>query len=114
MVLLSSSDYLNPEKLLEHTDLSQIVFVNSNLPMALRTKWRFLFSSKMHGESFSTMLGSILGQGATVIFIEDTNGYVFGSYSTDSWVLGPKFAGNCFQIAVTKHICKVKTSLICR
>lgn len=39
------------------TDLSQMLFVNANLPTALQNKWRFLFSSQIHGESFSTLLG---------------------------------------------------------
>lgn len=61
--------------------------------MGLQGKWRFLFSSRMHGESFSTMLGRILSQGPTVIIIEDSNGFVFGGFSTDSWAVSPNFAG---------------------
>lgn len=39
------------------TDLSQMLFINSNLPGTQQNKWRFLFSSQIHGESFSTLLG---------------------------------------------------------
>lgn len=39
------------------TDLSQMLFINANIPAALQNKWRFLFSSQIHGESFSTLLG---------------------------------------------------------
>lgn len=42
------------------TDLSQMLFINSNLPSEYQTKWRFLFSSQIHGESFSTLLGKIM------------------------------------------------------
>lgn len=76
------------------TDISQILFINSQLPSEYQSKWRFLFSSQIHGESFSTFIGRIMDQGATVIIIEDTNGYVFGSFSTDSWALSPNFTGN--------------------
>lgn len=76
------------------TDLSQMLFVNANLPTAQQNKWRFLFSSQIHGESFSTLLGRIIDQGPTVIIIEDSNGYIFGGYATDTWELSPNFAGN--------------------
>ena len=66
-------------------DISQILFINSQLPTALQCKWRFLFSSQIHGESFSTFIGRIMDQGSTVIIVEDTNGYIFGAYASDSW-----------------------------
>jgi hypothetical protein len=68
-------------------DISQIIFINSQLPPEYQSKWRFLFSSQIHGESFSTLLGRIMDQGATVIIVEDTNGYIFGGFATDSWAL---------------------------
>lgn len=75
------------------TDISQMLFINSNLPHDHRNKWRFLFSSQIHGESFSTLLGRIMDQGATVLIIEDTNGYIFGGFAPGSWSLGPNFFG---------------------
>lgn len=75
-------------------DISQILFINSQLPSEHQSKWRFLFSSQIHGESFSTFIGRIMEQGATVIIIEDTNGYIFGSFSTSSWALSPNFTGS--------------------
>lgn len=68
-------------------DISQILFINSQLPSELQNKWRFLFSSQIHGESFSTFIGRIMDQGSTVIIVEDTNGYIFGGFATDSWSL---------------------------
>lgn len=68
-------------------DISQILFINSQLPTALQSKWRFLFSSQIHGESFSTFIGRIMDQGSTVLIVEDTNGYIFGGFATDSWAL---------------------------
>lgn len=75
-------------------DISQILFINSQLPSEYQSKWRFLFSSQIHGESFSTFIGRIMDQGATVIIIEDTNGYIFGAFSTESWALSPNFTGS--------------------
>lgn len=75
-------------------DISQILFINSQLPNEYQSKWRFLFSSQIHGESFSTFIGRIMDQGATVIIVEDTNGYIFGSFSTESWALSPNFTGS--------------------
>lgn len=75
-------------------DLSQLIFVNSNLPAQLKHKWRFLFSSQMHGESFSTLLGRILEQGPTVLIIEENNGHIFGGFAPDEWKISPNFVGN--------------------
>lgn len=75
------------------TDISQMLFINSNLPNDYRCKWRFLFSSQIHGESFSTLMGRIVDQGPSIIIIEDTNGAVFGGFAPVSWTYGPKFVG---------------------
>lgn len=83
------------------TDISQMLFINSNLPNDYRSKWRFLFSSQIHGESFSTLMGRIVDQGPSVIIIEDTNGAVFGGFAPNSWTYGPKFCGRLFK---KKHL----------
>lgn len=75
------------------TDVTQMMFINSNLPQEYRSKWRFLFSSQIHGESFSTLMGRIVDQGPSVIIIEDTNGAVFGGFASASWTYSPKFVG---------------------
>lgn len=41
-------------------DVNQIVFINSHLPTDYQYEWRFLFSSEIHGESFSTLIGNYL------------------------------------------------------
>ncbi|XP_072948268.1 MTOR-associated protein MEAK7 isoform X2 [Epargyreus clarus] len=76
------------------TDLSHIVWINSHLPQKHQHRWRFLFSSHIHGESFSTLAGRIQEQGASILIIEDTNGYIFGGYAPVSWAFGPNFTGN--------------------
>lgn len=76
------------------TDISQMLYINSNLPEQHQLQWRFLFSSQIHGESFSTLMGRIVDNGPTVIIVEDSNGYIFGSFASASWSLSPKFAGD--------------------
>lgn len=41
-------------------DLNQIVFINAHLPQQYQVEWRFLFSSEIHGESFSTLIGQLI------------------------------------------------------
>ncbi|CAG9570821.1 unnamed protein product [Danaus chrysippus] len=74
-------------------DLSHVVWINSHLPPQHQHKWRFLFSTNIHGESFSTMTGRIIDQGPSVIIIEDSSGYIFGGFATASWAFGPNFTG---------------------
>uniref|UniRef100_A0A2A4JD53 MTOR-associated protein MEAK7 n=1 Tax=Heliothis virescens TaxID=7102 RepID=A0A2A4JD53_HELVI len=74
-------------------DLSHIVWLNSHIPQKNQNKWRFLFSSHIHGESFSTMTGRIQDQGPSLLIIQDNAGYIFGGYASVSWSLGPNFVG---------------------
>ncbi|CAK1590917.1 unnamed protein product [Parnassius mnemosyne] len=74
-------------------DLSHIVWINSHLPQKYQHKWRFLFSSHIHGESFSTMAGRIIDQGPSILIIEDTHGYIFGGFAAVAWSMGPNFTG---------------------
>lgn len=74
--------------------LGDVLFLNLSLPHELRNEWRFLFSSQVHGESFSTMLGRITMQGSTIMILQDTDNHVFGGFASDSWAIGPNFIGN--------------------
>ncbi|XP_063977467.1 MTOR-associated protein MEAK7 [Diachasmimorpha longicaudata] len=86
--------------------LGDVLFLNLSLPHELRKEWRFLFSSQVHGESFSTMLGRIQMQGSTIIIIQDTDDHVFGAFAIDSWSLSPNFVGNqsCFLFKLDPQI----------
>ncbi|XP_046823911.1 MTOR-associated protein MEAK7 [Vespa crabro] len=86
--------------------LGDVLFLNLSLPHELRKEWRFLFSSQVHGESFTTMLGRITMQGATIIILQDTDDHVFGGFAPDSWRLGPTFIGNqgCFLFKLEPDI----------
>ncbi|CAH1116496.1 unnamed protein product [Phaedon cochleariae] len=75
-------------------DLNQIAFINAHLPQQYQHEWRFLFSSEIHGESFSTLIGRIVNQGPSVLVLEDKNGYMFGGFAPANWELGPKFFGD--------------------
>jgi hypothetical protein len=75
-------------------DLNQIVFINANLPQQYQLEWRFLFSSEIHGESFSTLIGRIVNQGPSVLVVEDRNGYMFGGFAPANWSLSPNFFGD--------------------
>ncbi|CAG7787055.1 unnamed protein product [Allacma fusca] len=79
-------------------DLTQVIFINSQVPTELRQEWRYLFSTATDGESFSKMMGVILDKGSTVLIIKDDTGRVFGAFADDSWSVGPKFFGSekCF------------------
>lgn len=75
-------------------DIGKIMFLNGQIPTALRSKWRLLFNSKIHGESFATFLGKIMNQGPTLLIVQDHEGYMFGGFAPHSWNLKPKFVGN--------------------
>ncbi|KAM7350918.1 MTOR-associated protein MEAK7 isoform 1-T2 [Cochliomyia hominivorax] len=75
-------------------DIPHVIYINSNMPTDLRNKWRFLFSSKIMGESFSTMLGKLLKKGPTLLVVEDEDHYIFAGYAPESWSLGPNFLGD--------------------
>lgn len=75
-------------------DLNQIVFINANLPQQYQLEWRFLFSSEIHGESFSTLIGRVVNQGPSVLVVEDRNGYMFGGFAPANWSLCPTFFGD--------------------
>jgi len=75
-------------------DQSTVAFLSSAMPADFRKEWRFLFSSSIHGESFSKMLGNSTWQGPTIVLVTDAGGHVFGGFAVDSWNLSPKFVGN--------------------
>lgn len=73
--------------------LADVVFINTSLPSELRSEWRFLFSSRLNGESFSSLMGNIVDKGPTIILIKDTKGHIFGGFASTSWTVGPQFSG---------------------
>lgn len=77
---------------------AQVMLLNSALPSTLQTDWRFLFSTAVHGWSFSIFMKQIVGKGPSVIVIEDQSGNKFGGFASTSWEVRPQFQGTaeCF------------------
>jgi len=73
--------------------LADVLLINSSLPVELRDEWRFLFSSRIHGESFSGLLAAIVDKGPSVIVIKDQDGGIFGGFASESWIISPQFTG---------------------
>jgi len=46
--------------------------------------WELLYSTEKHGISMNTMYSKVRDKGAVVIVVEDTNGYIFGGYASES------------------------------
>ncbi|KAK3926324.1 MTOR-associated protein MEAK7 [Frankliniella fusca] len=79
-------------------DLCDILFINHSLPHDLRSEWALLFSTHIHGQSFTSMLAKLTNKGPTLIIVEDSQQHVFGGFASESWRIGPKFIGDtkCF------------------
>ena len=74
-------------------DLPSIVLINHHLPTAQQHQWRLLFSTQIHGESFSSFIHQITNQGPVVIIVKDTNGHIFGGFASMSWTIKSHFVG---------------------
>uniref|UniRef100_A0A1A9WUD7 MTOR-associated protein MEAK7 n=1 Tax=Glossina brevipalpis TaxID=37001 RepID=A0A1A9WUD7_9MUSC len=84
-------------------EIPHIIYMNSYLHYTLRNKWRFLFSSKIMGESFSTMLGKILNRGPSLVVVEDEDNYLFAGFAPQSWSKGLNFGGDDTSMLFTLH-----------
>ncbi|NXG34266.1 TLDC1 protein, partial [Dromaius novaehollandiae] len=83
-------------------DIPSIIYVNSHLPAELQQKWRLLFSSRVHGESFTQLCGHIVNKGPCIVILKDLDGYIFGGFASHSWETLFLFAGDnrCFLFSV--------------
>jgi len=50
--------------------LLDVLFLNAALPHDLQNSWRQLFSTALHGESFSKLIGAITNQGPTLVIVK--------------------------------------------
>ncbi|XP_028665995.1 MTOR-associated protein MEAK7 isoform X1 [Erpetoichthys calabaricus] len=75
-------------------DLPSVMYLNSQLPAEVQHQWRLLFSTKLHGESFSRLSGRIIRKGPTVVVVKDQNKHIFGGFASHSWEFKPQFQGN--------------------
>uniref|UniRef100_A0A6I8P0R2 MTOR-associated protein MEAK7 n=1 Tax=Ornithorhynchus anatinus TaxID=9258 RepID=A0A6I8P0R2_ORNAN len=87
-------------------DLPSITYVNSHLPTEVQHKWKLLFSSQVHGESFSQLCGHITHRGPCVMVLKDSGGYIFGGFASVSWEVKPQFQGDskCFLFSIYPRI----------
>ncbi|XP_025898159.1 TLD domain-containing protein 1 [Nothoprocta perdicaria] len=83
-------------------DIPSIIYINSHLPTELQHKWQLLFSSRVHGESFSQLCGHIVNKGSCIIILKDLDGFIFGGFASQSWEVKPQFQGDnkCFLFSV--------------
>lgn len=74
-------------------NLPLLMFLSPQLPDGYGAPWRLLFSTSMHGESFTRLVGNCKGRGPTVLLMKDTKGHVFGGFASQSWEVKPQFQG---------------------
>ena len=75
-------------------NVTNALVVNHAIPIELRSKWRFLFSTTVHGSSFTTFTGHIMNKGSTLIIIRDRDGHVFGAFAEEGWEHNGQFYGS--------------------
>uniref|UniRef100_A0A0K2TQS8 TLD domaincontaining protein KIAA1609like [Cricetulus griseus] n=1 Tax=Lepeophtheirus salmonis TaxID=72036 RepID=A0A0K2TQS8_LEPSM len=62
---------------------ASILFLNTNILLELRKKWRFLFSTKSHDPS--EFAERLVYQGPTLLIIQSDDGAIFGAFASTSW-----------------------------
>ncbi|XP_076849578.1 MTOR-associated protein MEAK7 isoform X2 [Brachyhypopomus gauderio] len=83
-------------------DLPLLMFLIPQLPAGDRAPWTLLFSTSVHGESFTRLVGNCKGRGPSVLLVKDTKGHIFGGFASQSWEIKPQFQGDsrCFLFSV--------------
>ncbi|XP_077451975.1 MTOR-associated protein MEAK7 isoform X3 [Stigmatopora argus] len=83
-------------------DIPTLMFLAAQLPDRYSAPWRLVFSTLVHGESFTRMIAGLRTCGPTLLLIKDTKGYVFGGFASISWEVKPQFQGDsrCFLFSV--------------
>ncbi|MEE6499981.1 hypothetical protein FKM82_003658 [Ascaphus truei] len=86
-------------------DLPSVMYLNSHLPFEMQHMWRLLFSSQVHGESFSQLCGHIEAQGQCVLVLKDSDGFIFGGFASQTWEVKPQFQGKKLATICCKCFC---------
>ncbi|KAJ0029486.1 hypothetical protein NQD34_004483 [Periophthalmus magnuspinnatus] len=86
--------------------LPTVMFLAPQLPDRYSAPWRLVFSTKLHGESFTRMVTGLLKCGSTLLLIKDTKGHVFGGFASQDWEIKPQFQGDsrCFLFTVSPFL----------
>ncbi|KAM6300445.1 MTOR-associated protein MEAK7 [Aegotheles albertisi] len=100
--LLPGCKGVKGRRLVSLFDIPSIMYLNSHLPAELQHKWQLLFSSRLHGESFSQLCAHIVNKGPCLVILKDLDGYIFGGFASHSWEVKPQFQGDnrCFLFSV--------------
>lgn len=87
-------------------DVLSVIYLSSHLAVEHRQCWRLLFSTQLHGQSFSQLCSLITSQGPSLIVLEDRDGYVFGGFASCSWEVKPQFQGDnkCFLFSIAPRM----------
>ncbi|XP_040895172.1 MTOR-associated protein MEAK7 [Toxotes jaculatrix] len=83
-------------------DLPTLMFLAPQLPDSYSAPWRLVFSTRLHGESFTRLVAGLIKRGPTLLIIKDTKGHVFGGFASNGWEVKPQFQGDsrCFLFTV--------------
>ena len=81
-------------------DHATVILLNSALPFEQKGLFYPLFSSRQHGESFSTLCKQIMNRGPTLLVVQDDDGHVFGGFAADDWKFNPQFTGKLIEIKI--------------
>ncbi|XP_033491642.1 MTOR-associated protein MEAK7 [Epinephelus lanceolatus] len=83
-------------------DLPVLMFLAPQLPDSYNAPWRLVFSTQLHGESFTRVVTGLTNCGPTLLLIKDTKGHVFGGFASHAWEVKPQFQGDsrCFLFTV--------------
>ncbi|KAF0040832.1 hypothetical protein F2P81_006730 [Scophthalmus maximus] len=73
--------------------LPTLMFLAPQLPDGCGAPWRLVFSTQLHGESFSRMVSGLTKRGPTLLLVKDSQGNVFGGFASHSWEVKPQFQG---------------------
>ncbi|KAJ8248856.1 hypothetical protein GJAV_G00228480 [Gymnothorax javanicus] len=81
--------------------LPLLLFLYPQLP-AHSAPWRLLFSTQVHGESFTRLVSCCTHRGPTLLLLRDADGHEFGGFASHSWETKPQFQGDsrCFLLSV--------------
>ncbi|XP_019120451.2 MTOR-associated protein MEAK7 [Larimichthys crocea] len=87
-------------------DLPTLMFLAPQLPDSYSAPWRLVFSTRLHGESFTRMVAGLTKRGPTLLLIRDTKGHVFGGFASHAWEIKPQFQGDsrCFLFTVSPSL----------
>ncbi|XP_018559528.1 MTOR-associated protein MEAK7 [Lates calcarifer] len=83
-------------------DLPTVMFLAPQLPDSYSAPWRLVFSTRLHGESFTRMVAGLIKRGPTLLLVKDSKGHIFGGFASHPWEVKPQFQGDsrCFLFTV--------------